>query len=51
MYLVMISFPGEIHCDNFENKRERNRKPEGEILCFKGDGNESDHLIEKSMRT
>ena len=51
MYLVMISFPGEIHLDNFQNKRERSRKPEGEIVNLKGEGKESDHFIERSMRS
>ena len=49
MQLVMISFLGEIHNRSFEANRKRSRKPEGEILNLKGDGKESDNLIERSM--
>ena len=47
----MISFLREVHNESFEAKRKRSRKPEGEIVNLKGDGKESDHFIERSMRS
>ena len=47
---MMVSFLGEIHPVNFQNKREISRKPEGEVVNLNGEGKESDYLIEKWMR-